>query len=381
MSGPRPVRAAADGVVEVSCTVNGKRVTLSVPPRLTLADALRDRLGLTGTHVGCEHGVCGMCTVLVDGCAARSCIVFACQLDGAEIVTVEGLGTPDRQHPLQEAFARHHALQCGFCTPGFLMSAYDLLRHQPDVTAEELPEELSGVLCRCTGYRNIAAAVAEVASQYRDGVPEPLNCQQRVQVAVPERERNLEVVLPEGPPTTAVEVASDVAAPVAAVWAVLSEVRRLATCLPGAELTEELGEDRYAGRARVSLGPIRLSFDGVAQVVERDPDGHRMVVLAKGSDVGGGGTQARLVLAASAVDGGTRLAAVAEVYLTGRIAQFGRALAGDVSRRMFEEFAVRVEEAAVSGEAPGRVRGASGLRLAWGVMWERIWGWVARRRR
>src|SRR5581483_5314993 len=105
-----------------------------------------DRLGLTGTHLGCEHGVCGMCTVLVDGAAARSCLLFACQVDGAEILTVEGLGAPDRQHPLQEAFAHHHALQCGFCTPGFLMSSYDLLRRRPDVSPADLPIELSGVL-------------------------------------------------------------------------------------------------------------------------------------------------------------------------------------------------------------------------------------------
>ena len=127
----------------------------TVSPRVTLADALRDHLGLTGTHLGCEHGICGMCTVLVDGQAARSCLLFACQLDGAEVLTVEGLGRPAELHPLQQAFGRHHALQCGFCTPGFLLSAYDLLTHKPGVTEEELAGELSGVLCRCTGYRNI----------------------------------------------------------------------------------------------------------------------------------------------------------------------------------------------------------------------------------
>ncbi len=157
-------------------TVNGKQVTVTAPPRMTLADALRDRLGLKGTHLGCEHGICGMCTVLVDGQAARSCLLFACQLDGAEVLTVEGLGRPGELHPLQQAFGRHHALQCGFCTPGFLLSAYDLLRHQPEVRQDELAEELSGVLCRCTGYRNILSAVAEVARTHPDGLPAPLNC-------------------------------------------------------------------------------------------------------------------------------------------------------------------------------------------------------------
>ena len=166
----------ANQSASTTMTVNGKQVTVTAPPRMTLADALRDRLGLKGTHLGCEHGICGMCTVLVDGQAARSCLLFACQLDGAEVLTVEGLGRPGELHPLQQAFGRHHALQCGFCTPGFLLSAYDLLRHQPEVTQDELATELSGVLCRCTGYRNILSAVAEVARTHRDGLPAPLNC-------------------------------------------------------------------------------------------------------------------------------------------------------------------------------------------------------------
>lgn len=151
-------------------------MTLSLPPRVTLADALRDHLGLTGTHLGCEHGICGMCTVLVDGQAARSCLLFACQLEDAEVLTIEGLGTPGELHPLQQAFGRHHAVQCGFCTPGFLLSAYDLLTHKPRVTQEELAVELSGVLCRCTGYRNILSAVADVTRSHPDGITPPLNC-------------------------------------------------------------------------------------------------------------------------------------------------------------------------------------------------------------
>ena len=181
---PRTCPANQSAVTEM--TVNGKQVTVTAPPRVTLADALRDRLGLKGTHLGCEHGICGMCTVLVDGQAARSCLLFACQLDGAEVLTVEGLGRPGELHPLQQAFGRHHALQCGFCTPGFLLSAYDLLRHRPEVTEDELAAELSGVLCRCTGYRNILSAVAEVARTHRDGLPAPLNCPGRQGRRAPE---------------------------------------------------------------------------------------------------------------------------------------------------------------------------------------------------
>ena len=133
-----------------------------------LSDALRDHLGLTGTHVGCEHGICGMCTILVDGQASRACLLLAVQLDGAEIVTVEGLGRQDDLHPLQESFSKHHALQCGFCTPGFLMSSYDLLTHEPDVATDDLPGELSGVLCRCTGYQGIVDAALDAARRLRD---------------------------------------------------------------------------------------------------------------------------------------------------------------------------------------------------------------------
>ncbi len=139
--------------------MNGTAYERAVEPRLLLADFLRGTLGLTGTHVGCEHGVCGACTVLVDGDSMRSCLLFAVQLDGATIETVESLGTLNNLSPLQEAFREHHALQCGFCTPGMLMTATDLLRKYPLATDEQIREGLSGNLCRCTGYEHIVAAV------------------------------------------------------------------------------------------------------------------------------------------------------------------------------------------------------------------------------
>ncbi|HEY2220961.1 (2Fe-2S)-binding protein, partial [Actinomycetospora sp.] len=153
----KPVHVAADATADVTLTVNGRETTLAVAPRATLSDVLRDRLGLTGTHVGCEHGVCGMCTVLVDGEAARACLLFAVQCEGAVITTVEGLGGAGDQHPLQRAFSHHHGLQCGFCTPGMLMSSYDLLAGGT-YDEDTLAEDMSGVLCRCTGYRGILAA-------------------------------------------------------------------------------------------------------------------------------------------------------------------------------------------------------------------------------
>jgi len=158
----------------VRATVNGRPLELQVEPRRLLADALREDAHLFGTHLGCEHGVCGACTVLVNGEPARSCLMLAVQADGAEITTVEGL-TPNGQglHPLQEAFRDHHALQCGFCTPGFLMAALHLLRERPDIDDEdEIREALAGNLCRCTGYSNIVDAVRDAAGRMRQQSPE-----------------------------------------------------------------------------------------------------------------------------------------------------------------------------------------------------------------
>ncbi|KAA9163661.1 (2Fe-2S)-binding protein [Amycolatopsis acidicola] len=150
--------------VEIELKVNGVPRRDIVEPRLTLADYLRGRCGLTGTHLGCEHGVCGACTVLLDGDAVRACLVFAAQADGAEVTTVEGLATADGElSPVQEAFRAHHGLQCGFCTPGFVVSATALLRDNPEPTDARIREALSGNLCRCTGYQGILKAVRAAA--------------------------------------------------------------------------------------------------------------------------------------------------------------------------------------------------------------------------
>ena len=153
-------------LMKLSVTVNGEKYDASdVEPRMLLSDFLRDRLGLTGTHVGCEHGVCGACTVLVNGDSARSCLMLAVQANNAEIVTVEGLGSPDELNVLQAEFREHHGLQCGFCTPGMLMTGEDLLRKYPLATDDDIREGLSGNLCRCTGYQNIVAAIRSAAAK------------------------------------------------------------------------------------------------------------------------------------------------------------------------------------------------------------------------
>ena len=147
---------------DIRVTVNGKRYERAIEPRLLLADFLRQTLGLTGTHVGCEHGVCGACTVLVDGDSVRACLMFAVQADGCTVETVESLGRIGDLSPLQESFHAHHALQCGFCTPGMLMTRTDLLKKYPLATDDEIREGLSGNLCRCTGYEHIVKAIRAV---------------------------------------------------------------------------------------------------------------------------------------------------------------------------------------------------------------------------
>ena len=153
----------------IRVTVNGRSYERSVEVRKTLADFLREDLDLTGTHLGCEHGVCGACTIVVNGEAVRSCLLFAAQADGSEILTVEGLAKGDDLHPIQEAFWEHHGLQCGFCTPGFLMTLYCYLRDSPKPTEAEIREAIAGNLCRCTGYQNIVIAARAAAEKLAAG--------------------------------------------------------------------------------------------------------------------------------------------------------------------------------------------------------------------
>jgi aerobic carbon-monoxide dehydrogenase small subunit len=151
----------------VTISINGRKRSADIAPRLLLSDCLRHKMGMPGTHVGCEHGVCGACTVIVDGRATRSCLMFAVQADGCQVTTVEGLSKGDALHPIQEAFWEEHGLQCGFCTPGMLMAAHELLAHTPDPSDDEIREAISGNLCRCTGYTYIINAIRSAGAKLR----------------------------------------------------------------------------------------------------------------------------------------------------------------------------------------------------------------------
>jgi carbon-monoxide dehydrogenase small subunit len=384
--------------VPTSLTVNGTEVRLDVEPRLTLADALRQRLHLTGTHLGCEHGVCGACTVLVNGSAVRSCLIFVVQADGADVVTVEGLGRPNDLHPLQRAFSERHGLQCGFCTPGFLMSAYELLRDRPEVAASgEAARDLSGVLCRCTGYRGIVEAVRSVARDYPEGVPEPKNLGRPL---IPSSEGlvpaasaaplesatvavEAELRPPEGEATAEIDVRRDLEAPVGEVWAYVLDIPRLSRCLPGAELIEETGRDIYRGHASVHVGPMEFKFDGAARLYSVDEDTHKLRIVAAGMDVGGAKARVDLELSAQANGQRTTLTSNARLFLTGRAAQFGRFILQDVAANLFEDFCSCLERS-IKGEeavASARLRGTRLLRRALSSSLRRWWTRVARRLR
>src|SRR6185437_16812804 len=166
-TGGRGERRGMTGKTNITLTINGHDHAIAVEPRRTLVDAIREDCGQTGTHIGCEHGVCGACTVIVDGEPVRSCLMFAAQADGKKIRTVEGLADGDKLHPMQQAFMDHHGLQCGFCTPGFLMLAVGVLEREPDIGDDDLIDVLSSNLCRCTGYQNIIKAVRAAAKEMR----------------------------------------------------------------------------------------------------------------------------------------------------------------------------------------------------------------------
>ncbi len=155
--------------MDINLTINGRSHAVSVEARKTLADVIREDCGQTGTHLGCEHGICGACTVIVDGAPIRACLMFGVQADGSEIRTVEGLANGNELHPIQRAFTEHHALQCGYCTPGFLMLATSVLEREPDISDDDLLDVLSSNLCRCTGYVNIIKAVRAAAAEMKAG--------------------------------------------------------------------------------------------------------------------------------------------------------------------------------------------------------------------
>lgn len=356
--------------VTVTITVNGQPVTAAVEPRLHLADFLRETVGLTGTHLGCEQGVCGACTVEIDGRPQRSCIAFAVACDGSTVRTVEGFDDDPTMRELREAFSAHHGLQCGFCTPGMLISSRDIVRRLGETDERTIREELSGNLCRCTGYMGIVAAVgsvcrgktptteaaAPVAATVAARLPEPV-------AAGPATAAATAATMPmpaavgaasDGGGWTSIDQTITVDAAADAVWSAMGDVRRVAACLAGAEV-ETLEGERLTGRMTVRFGPIKARFAGEG-TVRRDDAVRTGTVSGAGRDSGSGSQATGEVV--YRVAGGARpdtatVAVTIRYRLTGALAQFSRgALVQDFVRRMAESFAANLS-ASLSAGAEG----------------------------
>jgi len=384
----------------ISLTVNGRAVSAEVAPRTHLADFLRDHLRLTGTHLGCEHGVCGACTVLISGAPARSCITYAVACDGLEIRTIEGFEEDALMAELRDAFAREHGLQCGFCTPGMLISARDIVQRLPRADERRVRIELSGNLCRCTGYVGIVKAVTSVAARQTTAAPSPSQRsalgpslshsvgeglirpspalgREREGPAAQQREgegATSTTATREG--WTRIEESFVIAAPPAAVWQALADFPKVAACLPGAELTEHDARS-VKGRLRVKLGPMAASFSGSATVQRDDTT---MTGIAKGAGTDSSSrsrTRGELTYRLAPEVGGrqTRVAVTVQYDLQGPLAQFSRSnLARDFAARVVAEFAANLDRALGAGGSttPEAPRPLNALALIWSVIAARL---------
>ncbi len=361
----------------IALTVNGRKVQALVEPRTHLGDFLREHCRLTGTHLGCEHGICGACTVLIHGEPARSCITYAVACDGLAIETIEGFAGDPVMRELREAFSREHGLQCGFCTPGMLIAARDIVRRLPSADERRIRVELSGNLCRCTGYLGIVNAVRSVIETQAAGpapVAAPAPSAAGFTPFVPSTtEQTLSAQ--QAPPIleqarkgwTRFEESFVVVKPPAIVWDVFADVPAVAACLPGAELTDH-DRESAKGKMTVKLGPILAAFAGSA-VIERDDRALRGVIRGAGSDRGTGSrTKGDVVYRlAPEGEGQTRVSIIVEYSLQGALAQFSRSsLAQDLGRRLVADFSANLNAKLTGTAAPEAYSAPLNVgRLAW----------------
>ncbi len=362
----------------VQIKVNGEAVQAHVEPRTHLGDFLRDQLRLTGTHLACEHGVCGACTVLIDGQPARSCITYAVQCEGAEVRTIEGFEGDALMNQLRSAFSREHALQCGFCTPGMLIAARDLVMRLPSADERRIREEMSGNLCRCTGYLGIVRAISSViqvrGAANEAALPEPEKAPTPARFTPVEKEKPVEAKATAAVSGgTRIEDEFSVDHPLPAVWAAFADMPAVAGCLPGAEITEH-SADSVKGRISVKFGPMRASFAGAA-ALERDEIAKRGVIKGAGQDALSS-SRARGDIAYQLSDAGggrTRIAVSIDYSLQGPLAQFSRGgLVKEFVGRMVAEFAGNLDRhlAGQASAAPARQLDAGNVFWKW--LWSRI---------
>jgi carbon-monoxide dehydrogenase small subunit len=375
----------------IGLTVNGRVVNKPVDPRTHLADFLRDQLDLTGTHLGCEHGVCGACTLLLDDMPARSCITFAAACDGARVTTIEGLDNDEIATELRAAFSREHALQCGYCTPGMLISARDLVLRLETSDERAIRVGMSGNLCRCTGYVGIVRAIRSVIDARRGRGIAPITgagreklgpvgsgngtYQQSAGVAAPKTsdERpsgSAALLVPDFVPDKNFDEHFTVAFPPDQVFDMFGDVRRVAACLPGAALTATPTPDRAEGQISVKLGPISASFRGAVRI-ERDVATLSGRIIGIGNDQRSrSSTQGDIRYRLLPLDDGaaTRIELSIGYSLRGFLAQIAReGLVRDLAKRLTAEFA-RNLGLSLSGAAPEQPKQLNGLMLAFDLL-------------
>jgi carbon-monoxide dehydrogenase small subunit len=374
-------------VTAVGLIVNARAVNAVVEPRTHLADFLRDDLNLTGTHLGCEHGVCGACTLLLDGVPARSCITFAAACDGARVTTIEGLDDDEIATELRTAFSREHALQCGYCTPGMLISARDLVLRLDAADERSIRVGLSGNLCRCTGYVGIVRAVRSVIEQRRKRGILPIPGAGREQLGpvgsgnstnatissalkslatsgATEAQEPLEtsgaIAIPDFVPDKVFEQRFTVAHAPDRIFDMFGDIRQIAACLPGASLTGVPAPEHVAGTIRVKLGPISANFRGTARI-ERNLENLSGRIVGMGSDRRGrSSTQAEIRYHLVPIEHGaaTRVELAIGYSLRGMLAQIAReGLVRDFAARLAADFARNLDR-----QLSGISRGGSAAR-------------------
>jgi len=363
----------------VDITVNGALQRATVEPRTSLADFLRDDLGLTGTHIGCEHGICGACTVLINGEISRSCITYAVTCDGANIRTIEGLDDDPLMEALRQAFSEEHALQCGYCTPGMLITARDVIARHKQLTPDTIRRHMSGNLCRCTGYRGIVNAIARVANdpatnrqalpitglgpapgpdKHHPTDPETSSSNTRVRPThAPETLLAPSLTNPVATPTSTpddwltVQQTFSLPHPLSKVWALVSDPEQVCDALPGIALDGPAIDGKVRGKAAIKLGPIAptFAFTGTYQIEEND---RKAIMTGDGNDRR---TRSRVKGRAQTqlIDLGNESTEVRfeiAYVMSGPLAQFGRlGLVQDLIARMTKRFAHNVETALSNG--------------------------------
>ncbi|MGH8700511.1 MAG: xanthine dehydrogenase family Fe-S subunit [Burkholderiales bacterium] len=400
----------------IELTVNGKPVSAGVEPRTHLADFLRESLNLTGTHLGCEHGVCGACTLIVDGVPVRSCITLAVACDGASVTTVEGLDTDEIAGALRAAFSREHGLQCGYCTPGMLASARDTVMRMPDASERDIRVAMSGNLCRCTGYVGIVRAIQSVIAERKakgqsspvsprtalgpagsgHGKPMAPSSAASAQPAVGAMKQTelagalrrttagRRATAPDmGKPQTTLHQSFSVDHRRDKVWDFFGRLGEVTTCLPGTSLLSTPTDDHVETKIRIKVGPIIAEFEGMADVV-RDPANYSGMIHGSARDTRSSSTtrgEIRYVLVEDKGGAATRVDVEVGFTLTGPLAQFSRSsIVQDIAKRMTGAFARNLQarlnqgdsEASADRAARAPVSELNAGSLIFSVLWDRI---------